>query len=89
MKFGQLIKSTRLEKGLLIRELALKAKVSLGYISLIEQGKRNPTINNAVRIAKAVGLDIGMLELLEPKRLLSYGNRKTPRTSRRKRQKMV
>lgn len=67
MQFSHLVRSARLEQGLLIRELALLAKVNPCYISLVEHGHKNPRIGNAIRIARALGIDIGMLELVDEK----------------------
>ncbi|WP_395753942.1 helix-turn-helix domain-containing protein [Prosthecobacter sp.] len=59
--FGQNIRKHRTEKGLSQEALADKADLDSTYISGIERGVRNPSLLSIVRIAKALGLDSGIL----------------------------
>jgi transcriptional regulator with XRE-family HTH domain len=43
-------------------ELAKKADISPAYLSQIENGKRNPTIDTMKVSAKALGIDIELLQ---------------------------
>jgi transcriptional regulator with XRE-family HTH domain len=43
-------------------ELAKKADISPAYLSQIENGKRNPTIDTMKVIAKVSGIDIELLQ---------------------------
>lgn len=53
-QFGQRIAELRKEKGLTQEQLADIIEVHRTYIGFIEQGKRNPTIVNIYKIAKAL-----------------------------------
>lgn len=57
---GQRIKSLRLSKGLKQQDL-VSDKVSLGYVSLIEQGKRTPSGKALSAIAESLGVSLMML----------------------------
>jgi transcriptional regulator with XRE-family HTH domain len=59
--FGQNIRKHRTEKGLSQEALADKADLDSTYISGIERGVRNPSLLSIVRIAKALGMDSGIL----------------------------
>ncbi len=51
----------RLEKGLTLEELVDKAGMHFTYIGQIERGKRNPSLINLERLAKALNIDAGKL----------------------------
>jgi transcriptional regulator with XRE-family HTH domain len=59
---GHIIAETRRERGLTLRELSARSAVSLGYISEIERGVKEPT--GLVIQALADGLDVSTGELL-------------------------
>ena len=59
--FGQNIRKHRTEKGLSQEALADKADLDSTYISGIERGVRNPSLLSIIRIAKALGMDSGIL----------------------------
>lgn len=61
-KFGNRLKSLRKEKALSQEELALKSGLNRPYISGIEQGKRNVSLEVMEKLAEALGL--GMEELV-------------------------
>lgn len=44
-----------------MKKLADEAGFLPGYVSLVESGKKNPRIGNALRLARALGLDVGEL----------------------------
>ncbi len=62
-KLGKRIKDLRVEQGFSQEELASKSLLHRTYISDIERGGRNVSIENVERIAKA--LDIDPSELLK------------------------
>lgn len=55
---GRKLKYVREEKGMSQTELAYKAGVSQRHIAFIEQGVRNPSIDVAGRIARALGVSM-------------------------------
>jgi transcriptional regulator with XRE-family HTH domain len=68
---GSRIKTLRQVRGISQEELAEKISVNAKYLSSIERGKANPTLDVFIRIADA--LNIGLPELFnieyEPKEL--------------------
>ena len=56
-------KKFRLNKGLTQEMLALRAGVTRGYISLVESGKKEPTISTLYKIADVLG--VGVNEFFE------------------------
>jgi transcriptional regulator with XRE-family HTH domain len=62
-KFGVEVKRRREEQGLSQEQLAELADIDRTYISMIERGKRNPTLEVAERIA--VALDMKLSELIK------------------------
>lgn len=61
-KFGLVVRSKRIAAGLTQESLAEKAKLHPTYISMVERGVRNPTLEAAAQIAEA--LKTGLPELL-------------------------
>ena len=60
---AQRLKTLRQEQGLTMRPLAKKAKTSVGYLVILETGKKqNPSLVVLERLAKALG--VPMTELL-------------------------
>lgn len=57
VEFGQLIKNARLRRGWQQQELADRIGVDRGYISTIENGKRNWPQSYIKPLASALGLD--------------------------------
>jgi len=51
------LRRIRIETGLSQEELAYRAKLHRTYISSVERGKRNVSIENIYAIAKALGVD--------------------------------
>ncbi len=59
--FGVKLKYWRLKRGLTQEELANKLSVAAHYISDIERGRRNITLQTIGRLACALDLDIHLL----------------------------
>jgi transcriptional regulator with XRE-family HTH domain len=57
-KFGIRLKTLRKEKGLSQEELAEKSGLNRPYISGIEQGKRNVSLEVIEKLAEALGIEI-------------------------------
>lgn len=60
--FGQQLRKIREERKLSQEELALRSKLDRTYISLLERGKRRPTLNTI--FALAAQLDISPSEMV-------------------------
>ena len=60
-KFGQRLKTLRKEKGLSQEELAERSGLNRPYISGIEQGKRNVSLEVMEKLAEALGMGMGEL----------------------------
>ncbi|AZN39544.1 helix-turn-helix domain-containing protein [Paenibacillus albus] len=54
--FGQLLKQHRMEFGLSQEELAFQAELDRTFISLLENGKRQPTLNTIFSLCEALHL---------------------------------
>lgn len=63
LRFGEALRSRRLEAGLSQEELADRCGLDRTYISGIERGRRNVGLRNLGSIAKALGVTVS--ELLE------------------------
>lgn len=55
---GQIIRETREKQAMAITELSMKTGVSTGTISYIERDKVSPSIDNLMKLVKALGLKI-------------------------------
>jgi transcriptional regulator with XRE-family HTH domain len=64
-KFGQRVKTLRKEKGMSQEELAEKSGLNRPYISAIEQGKRNVSLEVMEKLAVAMGLEMRELIAFE------------------------
>jgi transcriptional regulator with XRE-family HTH domain len=64
MDIGKSIKMCRTSLGLSQEALAQKVGVSMSYISLIEQGKRDPAMSTVEQIADALGVPVSLLTFL-------------------------
>jgi transcriptional regulator with XRE-family HTH domain len=53
-RFGQAVKAVREQQGVSQEKLAERAEIDRTYVSMIERGKRQPTLEVASRIAKAL-----------------------------------
>ena len=61
MNLGKMIKLVRVLKDIDQSGLAKAVGVSTAFVSLIETGKREPSITTAKRIAEALQIPIGLL----------------------------
>lgn len=55
-KFGEKLKEIRTQKGLSQEKLAFKSGLHRTYISDIERGARNLSLQNIEKISKALGI---------------------------------
>ncbi|WP_194775022.1 helix-turn-helix domain-containing protein [Pararhodonellum marinum] len=60
-KFGLKLKTLRKEKGLSQEKLAERSGLNRSYISGIEQGKRNVSLEVMEKLVEALGAGIGEL----------------------------
>jgi len=67
--FGKHVRELRLKKVISQEELAALTELDRTYISGIERGKRNLSLKNILRVAKALG--VSPSELLDVKGLTS------------------
>lgn len=61
VKFGKRVRAERLKLDLSQEELAHEADSNRTYISDVERGTRNPSIEVVERIARALNVNIGDL----------------------------
>ena len=64
MDFGRALRVTRAARGISQQELAERSGVSASYISLIESGKREPTIGSMRKLAEALHIPLDLMMLL-------------------------
>jgi transcriptional regulator with XRE-family HTH domain len=57
-EIGSRIKSFRLSKGLTLKDIEVRAKVSATHVSEIERGMTSPTVGALAKIAEAMGTDV-------------------------------
>jgi transcriptional regulator with XRE-family HTH domain len=62
---GRRIRYLRARKGMTQEELGDKANVKYKYLGAIERGERNPSTDNLAKIAKALGVQLHDLFVLE------------------------
>lgn len=60
-QLGRKIRLLRHRRGLTQQEIAYRTGISIPHISSIERGLRHPSLEYAVRIAEALGVQIGYL----------------------------
>jgi transcriptional regulator with XRE-family HTH domain len=63
VEFGDRVRARRQELGLSQEALALDARINRTYIASLEAGRRNPSLDLIVRLAR--GLDIDAADLVE------------------------
>lgn len=59
--FGLAIRELRRKRGISQEALAKAAQLSRTYLTEVETGRRNPTLNNISRLADALGVPIRRL----------------------------
>ncbi len=60
-KFGRVIRRRRKKLGLSQEELAHQAGITRNYVSLLELGQRNPSLNVIALLARALGTTVTSL----------------------------
>jgi transcriptional regulator with XRE-family HTH domain len=55
---GEKIRAERMRKGISQEQLGEIAKVHRTYVGMIERGEKNITLQNLVKFAKALGLQV-------------------------------
>jgi len=68
MNLGKAIKSVRSQLGLTQQELALRSNISVSYLSLLEQNKRDPSFSTIEAIAAALNIPLSILIFLSADR---------------------
>jgi len=58
---GEAIRAARKDAGFSQEKLAEKADLSTVFISRVERGKESPSVDNLVRIARALGVRVRKL----------------------------
>ena len=61
LPFGAALRQLRLAAGLTQEQLGLESGVQRNFISLIETGQNQPTINTIVKLARALGMKASQL----------------------------
>jgi len=61
VKLGKNLKNIRTKKNISQGEIARILKVGRSFITNIENGKTNPTLDTIAKIAKAIGVSVGEL----------------------------
>ncbi len=64
MNIGKAIKLCRTQKDMRQSELAVSADISIAYLSLIEQGKRDPNFSVLKAISKGLDIPLSILVFL-------------------------
>lgn len=64
MKIGNAIRVCRIQRGLTQANLASRANISVPYLSLIEQGKRDPSFSMIEKISKSLQVPVSILTFL-------------------------
>lgn len=59
-KFGQRVKELRLEKELSQEKLANIAEIDRTYMTSLENGRRNVSLQNIEKILKALGVELSV-----------------------------
>lgn len=57
--FGAWLREQRKEKRLTLRTVAARAKMGIGHLSLLENGKRKPKVESLTPLALAIGVPYG------------------------------
>ena len=60
-RFAMQLKRLRQRKGLTQATLALRTKLSLGYVARLEQGRHDPPLSTLARLAKALKVTVSEL----------------------------
>ena len=63
MELAKAIKLIRIASGLKQKEIALKLDITPNYMSLVENGKREPSISFLRRLGEVLGVPVGLFFL--------------------------
>ena len=61
LAFGERVREARRSAGISQEKLGELAGLHRTYIGHVERGEVNPTLTSIVRMARALGLDVGLL----------------------------
>jgi transcriptional regulator with XRE-family HTH domain len=75
MELARAIKLTRTASGMKQKEIAVKVGVTPNYLSLVENGKREPSVSFLKRLATVLGVPVGLFFLWEQERVGRPGKR--------------
>jgi transcriptional regulator with XRE-family HTH domain len=64
MNLGNAIRMCRVRRELTQKELALRAQISVSYLSLIEKDKRDVSVSTLRRLADGLAVPVGILFFL-------------------------
>jgi transcriptional regulator with XRE-family HTH domain len=64
LAFGNTLKSLRLEKGFTQEKLAELCNLDVSFISMLENGKRQPTLSTIFSIASALNVKASSIILM-------------------------
>jgi transcriptional regulator with XRE-family HTH domain len=67
-KFGKVLREARTAQGLSQEKLAELSDLDRTFISMIERGKRKPTLDTAHRLSGALGMKLSALIALAERR---------------------
>ncbi|MGI9084096.1 MAG: helix-turn-helix domain-containing protein [Aeromicrobium sp.] len=67
---GEVLRARRIAQGLTLRDVSARARVSLGYISEVERGQKEPSSELLAALAGALGVPLSRL-LLDVSALLA------------------
>jgi transcriptional regulator with XRE-family HTH domain len=60
-RFGEVVREVRNRRGLSQEKLAELADLDRTFVSMIERGKRHPTLETAKSLAKALGVPLSTM----------------------------
>ena len=58
---GERVRQLRRQREMSLQQVALRAELSVGFLSQIERGLSSPSLRDLIRVAGALGSDLGML----------------------------
>lgn len=64
MNLGKAIQTSRIKRGLSQEALAKRAEISVSYLSMLENSKRDPTLSTVERVASALNVPVEILFFL-------------------------
>lgn len=64
-EIGKYLRKIRIDKGLLLKDMALGLEVSPAYLSTVETGKKTFSADFVEKIARYLGLELGSYEYQE------------------------